>query len=173
MNFGVVPLAHERSSTPKSTTRLTVYDYFDSILAMLKIRMQRTGRKHEPTYRLVLADSKSSAKSGKYLEMLGSYDSRHGDKINLNAERVTHWISVGAQVSPTVHNLLVDKKVITGKKINNLPLKKPVKKEEVAEEPAAPVSEAPAEAEAAEEIAVAEVKEAEEAAPAEAPETVA
>ena len=91
--------------------------------------MQRTGRKHEPTYRLVLADSKSSAKSGKYLELLGNYDSRRGEKSEMKADRVLHWISVGAQVSPTVHNLLVDKKIITGKKVNKLPLKKPIKKE--------------------------------------------
>ena len=92
--------------------------------------MQRTGRKHEPTYRLVLTDSKNSAQSGKYLEMLGSYDSRHGDKSDIKADRVSHWISVGAQVSHTVHNLLMDKKIITGKKINKLPLKKAIKKDE-------------------------------------------
>src|ERR1035437_3079088 len=103
---------------------------------MLKIRMQRTGRRHQPTYRLVLADSKSSAKSGKYLELLGNYDSRHGEKADIKADRVLHWISVGAQVSPTVHNMLVDKKIITGKKINKLPLKKAILKE-VTEAPAA------------------------------------
>ena len=101
---------------------------------MLKIRLQRTGRKHEPTYRLVLADSKASAKSGKYLELLGNYDSRRGEKSEIKADRVLHWISVGAQVSVTVHNLLLDKKIITGKKVNKLPLKKAIKKE-VAETP--------------------------------------
>ena len=89
--------------------------------------MQRTGRKAQPTYRLVLSDSKSSAKSGKYLELLGNYDSRHGEKSEIKADRVLYWISVGAQVSPTVHNLLLDKKIITGKKINKLPLKKAIK----------------------------------------------
>ena len=90
--------------------------------------MQRTGRKHQPTYRLVLADSKNSAKSGKYLEILGNYDSRHGEKSDIKADRVSHWISVGAQVTPTVHNLLVDKKIISGKKVNKLPLKKAIKR---------------------------------------------
>ncbi|MFZ2523132.1 MAG: 30S ribosomal protein S16 [Minisyncoccia bacterium] len=45
---------------------------------MLKIRLQRVGRKHEPVFRLVLTDSKNSTKSGKYLENLGNYDARRG-----------------------------------------------------------------------------------------------
>lgn len=90
--------------------------------------MQRTGRKHQPTYRLVLSDSKNSTKSGKYLEILGNYDSRHGEKSEIKADRVSYWISVGAQVSPTVHNMLVDKKIIVGKKVNKLPLKKAIVK---------------------------------------------
>ena len=108
---------------------------------MLKIRLQRTGRKHKPTYRLVLADSKSSAKSGKYLEMLGNYDSRHGEKSAINSERVLHWLSVGAQASITVHNMLIDRKIITGKKINKLPLKSPIKKEVAEEKTATPAEE--------------------------------
>lgn len=105
---------------------------------MLKIRLQRVGRKHEPSFRLVLTDSKNSTKSGKYLETLGNYDSRRGDQAVFNAERITHWMSKGAGVSDTVHNLLISKKIITGKKINNLP-KKTVPAKEVAPE-AAPVA---------------------------------
>ncbi len=96
---------------------------------MLKIRLQRVGRAHEPAYRLVLTDSKNSTKSGKYLENLGNYDSRRGEKSAFKTDRITHWISVGAQVSPTVHNMLISQKVISGKKINNLPLKKAIVKE--------------------------------------------
>ncbi len=106
---------------------------------MLKIRLQRVGRIHEPSYRLVLTDSKNPTRSGKSIEVLGSFDARHGEKAELKNDRITHWISKGAQVSTTVHNLLIDKKVISGKKLNNLPLKK------------APVKEAPAEAPAVEE----------------------
>lgn len=95
---------------------------------MLKIRLQRVGRKHEPAYRLVLTDSKNSTKSGKFLEILGNYDSRRGEKAEFKAEQITHWISKGAQVSDTVHNLLVSKKIIEGKKINVLPRKKPIVK---------------------------------------------
>ncbi len=117
---------------------------------MLKIRLQRVGRKHEPTFRLVLSDSKNSPKSGKTLETLGAYDSRRGEKAEFKNDRIKHWISKGAQLSGTVHNLLVSKKVIEGKKINVLPKKKPIAKEG-GETPAAPVApSAPAEAPVAE-----------------------
>ncbi len=102
--------------------------------------MQRTGRKHQPTYRLVLTDSTSSAKSGKYLELLGNYDSRNAEKAEIKSDRVSYWISVGAQVSPTVHNLLVERKIIAGKKVNKLPLKKAIVKE-IVETATVPVAE--------------------------------
>ncbi len=120
---------------------------------MLKIRLQRVGRKHEPTFRLVLTDSKNSTKSGKYLETLGNYDARKGDASTFNADRVKYWMSKGAQASITVHNLLVSKKVVTGKKLNPLPLKVAIKKEAPVVEAApasAPVVETPAEAPAVE-----------------------
>lgn len=96
---------------------------------MLKIRLQRVGRKHEPTFRLVLSDSKNSPKSGKTLETLGAYDSRRGEKAEFKNDRIKHWMGMGAQLSGTVHNLLVSRKIIDGKKINVLPKKKPIAKE--------------------------------------------
>ncbi|MBA3732902.1 30S ribosomal protein S16 [Patescibacteria group bacterium] len=102
---------------------------------MLKIRLQRVGRTHEPSFRLVVTESQNAAKSGKSLEVLGSYDARRGDKSTFKADRVTYWISKGAQVSGTVHNLLVSKNIISGKKVNVLPLKKAIVKD-------APVGEA-------------------------------
>ncbi len=101
---------------------------------MLKIRLQRVGRKHEPSFRLVLTDSKNSTKSGKSLEILGNYDSRKGEKSAFKADRIAHWMSKGAQASATVHNLLVEKKIISGKKVNPLPLKKAIVKDVPAEE---------------------------------------
>lgn len=98
---------------------------------MLMIRLQRVGRKNEPSFRLVLTDSKNAAKSGKFLEILGSHNFRKDGTI-LKAERINHWISMGAQVSDTAHNLLVTNKVLTGKKKNVLPKKTVPKKEEVA-----------------------------------------
>lgn len=119
---------------------------------MLKIRLQRTGRKHEPTFRVVLTDSKNGPKSGKFLEILGSYDARRNADTQLKKERIQHWIAQGAQVSDTVHNLLITHEVIAGKKINVLPLKTPIRKEVPAEEVK---EEAPAE-EVVEETPVAE-----------------
>lgn len=106
---------------------------------MLKIRLQRTGRKHEPTFRIVLTDSKNSTKSGKYKEILGSYDPRKTADPIIHADRVKYWLSVGAESSGTVHNLLLSQKIIEGKKINVLPKKTVPKKEEVAAAEVAPV----------------------------------
>ena len=101
---------------------------------MLMIRLQRTGRKHEPTFRVVLTDSKNGPKSGKYLKNLGWYDTRIKNKAEqLDTEAIKHWISKGAQLSVTLHNYLVGQKVITGKKLNALPKRTPIKKEVVAE----------------------------------------
>lgn len=111
---------------------------------MLKIRLQRVGRKHEPKFRVVLTDSKNGPKSGKYLEVLGSYDSRTDHKKEeLDSDRIKYWMEKGAKLSDTMHNLLVDLKVISGKKINVLPLKSPIKKEGEAEAAAAPAPAAP------------------------------
>jgi len=141
---------------------------------MLKIRLQRIGRVHEPTYRLVLTDSKNGTRSGKFLEVLGSHDSRNDKSTAIKSDRVKYWMNQGAQASGTVHNLLITHKVITGKKINVLPKKTVVKKDEpVAEAPkAAPAPEsapAPApEPEAAPESTPVEQAPAEEASAAQA-----
>ncbi len=109
---------------------------------MLRIRLQRVGRKNIPVFRLVLTDSKNSTKSGRYLEILGSFDAHDDTKQTVDGERVKHWIAMGAKPTDTVHNFLINKKVITGKKINALPKKTPIKKD-------APAAEAPAKPEAA------------------------
>ena len=115
---------------------------------MLMIRLQRTGRKHEPTFRVVLTDSKNGPKSGKYLKNLGWYDTRIKNKVEqIDTEAVKSWMTKGAKLSVTLHNYLVGQKVITGKKINALPLKTPIKKEVPPEEAKvadAPVTETPA-----------------------------
>ena len=84
---------------------------------MLKIRLQRVGRVHEPSFRLVLTDSKNSSKSGRFKEILGSYDPRKSTD-SLEAERIKYWVSQGASPTDTVHNLLVKHKIINAKKIN-------------------------------------------------------
>lgn len=96
---------------------------------MLMIRLQRVGRVNVPTFRVVVTDSKNSTKSGKTLETIGMYDPVN-DKKEIDASRVKHWMSHGAKLSDTVHNWLVHSKIISGKKVNKLPKKKPIKKEE-------------------------------------------
>ncbi len=119
---------------------LTFLVAFATIRRMLKIRLQRVGRKHETIFRLVVTDSKNGPKSGKSLEVIGSYDPRgKRDFQVLETERVKHWISKGAQVSDTVRNLLIDKKIMEGRKVNALPKKRPIKKETT--EAAAPTAE--------------------------------
>lgn len=82
---------------------------------MLKIRLQRVGRKHEPTFRLVLTESKNSSKSGKFAEVLGSYDPRKTNE-SFAATRIEYWLSRGAGLTGSVNNLLVKKGIIRGKK---------------------------------------------------------
>jgi small subunit ribosomal protein S16 len=114
---------------------------------MLIIRLQRTGRKHEPTFRVVLTDSKNGPKSGKYLKNLGWYDTRIKNKLEqMDVEAIKHWVAQGTQLSLTLHNYLVSQKVISGKKMNALPKKSAIKKDaplEVKTEatPATPASE--------------------------------
>ncbi len=94
---------------------------------MLMIRLQRIGRKNEAHYRVVLTDSKNAAKSGKFNEILGFYNPKSSE-FKVDEERVKHWMSVGAKASDTVHNFLVSKKIVEGKKINVLSKKFPTKK---------------------------------------------
>jgi small subunit ribosomal protein S16 len=96
---------------------------------MLKIRLKRVGRKHDPSFRLVVLESRRGPQSGNYIENLGSYNARTDEK-KIDGERVNHWISVGAKPSDTAHNLLVELGIITGKKVNVLPKKSPIIKEE-------------------------------------------
>ncbi len=106
---------------------------------MLKIRLQRIGRRHDPQFRVLVTDTRNGPKSGGFIEIVGSYNAKLGT-LQLDGERIKHWLSVGAQASDTVHNFLISQKIIEGKKINALPKKAPIISEK-AEEPApAPVA---------------------------------
>ncbi|MBI4059579.1 30S ribosomal protein S16 [Candidatus Giovannonibacteria bacterium] len=104
---------------------------------MLMVRLQRVGRKNDPSFRVVITDSRNSTKSGKFLEIVGSYDARKGEP-RLKAERIQYWLSKGAKTSDTVHNLLVQSGLMAGAKIDvsQKPKKEAEKKTEPA--PAAP-----------------------------------
>ena len=81
------------------------------------IRLARKGKTKQPTYRLIISE-KTKDTFGSFLEDLGFYNPRtNPPTINLKAERIKYWLSRGAQASPTVHNFLIDQKVIEGKKV--------------------------------------------------------
>jgi len=82
---------------------------------MLMIRLQRIGKKHDPSFRVALIDSRKSTKSGAFNENLGSYNAQKGEPI-LKSDRIKEWIGKGAKVSDTVHNLLIKQGVLEGKK---------------------------------------------------------
>lgn len=131
---------------------------------MLVLRLQRTGRKNRATFRVILQE-KTQAPKSKALEILGSYNphlEKREDQIKLDAERITHWLSQGAQASNTVHNMLVEAGIVKAdKKKSVAPKPKPKEEgEETAEAPA----ETPAEEKAEEpkEEAPAEEKKKEE-----------
>ncbi len=72
---------------------------------MLVIRLQRTGRKNQPSYRMVVAEKSRPVKK-KHIEVVGSYNPSEGKKITFKKDRIDYWISVGAQPSDTVAGLL-------------------------------------------------------------------
>lgn len=91
---------------------------------MLTIRLVRLGAKNSPTYRLVVVQKHKDTK-GDYIEKLGHYNPSANPKvINFNEERINYWVSVGAQPSSTVHNLLVSQGIIKGPKIKAFTIKK-------------------------------------------------
>ena len=119
-----------------------------------------------PSYRVIVAEHTRGPKTGNFVEILGTYDPKSKVRT-LDADRIKYWISVGAQPSATMHNMLVSAGITTGKKINVLPafVAKPV--EPVAEVPATPAEEAPAAANTPVEEAAPEKKTEEVAAAAE------
>ena len=73
---------------------------------MLKIRLRRMGARNRPHYRIVVSDSRSTARA-EVLEELGAYDPiRDPTVLSFDRERARYWIGRGANVSPTVRALL-------------------------------------------------------------------
>jgi small subunit ribosomal protein S16 len=74
---------------------------------MLKIRLQRVGKTNDPYMRLIVTPHTHKAQTHKATEILGSYDIQKGE-YKFDNDRIKYWIGVGAQVSPTVKNILID-----------------------------------------------------------------
>lgn len=148
---------------------------------MLMMRLQRVGRKNDPSFRLVVTDKRTGPKSNKHIALLGSYNPKLGT-VQIDKTAAKEWLSKGVQPSDTVHNILVAQKVIEGKKRNVLPKKSPIVDEEalkkaeeerLAKEAAEAAAKAAAEAEAAAAAAAAEAPAAEAAPEAPAAEAAA
>jgi small subunit ribosomal protein S16 len=72
----------------------------------VKIRLTRLGKKKQPTYRVVVMDSRKP-RDGKYIEQLGFYDPRQTPSlIEINNERALHWLHTGAQPTERAQKLL-------------------------------------------------------------------
>ena len=73
---------------------------------MVKIRLQRQGKKKAPFYHIVVADSRK-ARDGKVIEQIGTYDPMTNPAtINLDKEKVEKWIKNGAKPTDTVKKLI-------------------------------------------------------------------
>jgi len=116
---------------------------------MLMMRLQRVGRKNDPSYRIVVVDKRTGPKSNKHIDHLGSYNPKL-NHIQLDKEKAADWLSKGVQASDTMFNLLVSQKVVEGKKRNPLPKKSPVVDEEKLKAEAEAKEKAEAEAKATE-----------------------
>jgi small subunit ribosomal protein S16 len=112
---------------------------------MLKIRLQRTGKRGQAYFRVVVLEHTKKPK-GEVLELLGSYNP-HEKEFKVDKEKVDIWMAKGAQISPTVNNLMVNYKIWDKPKMQSW---KPKKKEEapVAATSAAKTPEEPAKEEA-------------------------
>lgn len=95
---------------------------------MLTIRLLRIGKKHQPSYKIVVTDRRRAPAGGRFVEEIGNYNPKDKQR-NINKERALYWISVGAQPSDTVHNMLVSDKILNEAK-RKIYFKKPEPKPE-------------------------------------------
>jgi small subunit ribosomal protein S16 len=138
---------------------------------MLAIKLAKTGKTNKKMFRVIISE-KSRDPYGDVLEILGSYNP-HSKELAVKADRIQYWLGKGAQMTATINNLLIEKKIITGEKATASKAKKTSEKrlgqikakaDKKAAREAAPVVETPAVAEApaeetpAEEAPVEEVK---------------
>jgi small subunit ribosomal protein S16 len=73
---------------------------------MVKIRLRRVGAKKQPSYRVVVADSRAP-RDGRFIEVIGFYNPRtEPETVKVKEDRALHWLSVGAQPTESVARLL-------------------------------------------------------------------
>jgi len=95
---------------------------------MLAIRFFRTGKKHQPSFKIVITDKKRPPRGGRFVEEVGFWNPLTKEK-KLNKEKIERWLFVGAKPSVSVYNLLVSENILKGKKISKHKKKKEKKAE--------------------------------------------
>jgi small subunit ribosomal protein S16 len=78
------------------------------------IRFQRIGRKNDPAFRMLVLEKTSGPKAGTYVAQVGTYNPRTKE-FTADAEAIKGWMQKGAQLSPSLNNLLIRKGIIEGK----------------------------------------------------------
>ncbi|MEL0164984.1 MAG: 30S ribosomal protein S16, partial [Alphaproteobacteria bacterium] len=120
----------------------------------LKIRLARGGAKKRPFYRIVVAEA-SAPRDGRYVERVGTYNPMvpkdHEQRLTLNGERISFWMSKGAQPTERVHKMLASAGLMAAPVLRDQPKKsapgkKRAEREAAAAEAAAAAAEAAAEA---------------------------
>ena len=76
---------------------------------MLKVRLQRIGKRGQAHFKVVVLEH-TKKPQGEYLEQLGTYDP-HAKKFVVDRSKVENWMTKGAQITPTVNNLMVNYKI--------------------------------------------------------------
>lgn len=89
---------------------------------MLAIKLAKTGKTNKKMFRVIISE-KSRDPYGNILEILGSYNP-HSKELDVKADRVKYWLTKGAQMTATINNLLIEKKIIEGKKATASKVKK-------------------------------------------------
>lgn len=103
----------------------------------VKIRLARVGKTHQISYRIVATDTRSK-RDGRFLQILGFYNSHNKPELQLDREKLAFWTQKGAKPTPAVENLIKEGKLL--KKTSKRKLK-----QQETEEPKQPESQKPTE----------------------------
>ena len=113
----------------------------------LKIRLARGGAKKRPFYRIVVAEA-SAPRDGRYVERVGAYNPMvpkdHEQRLSLNGERISFWMSKGAQPTERVHKMLASAGLMAPPVLRDQPKKSAPGKKRAEREAAATAADAPA-----------------------------
>ncbi|MCX6795206.1 MAG: 30S ribosomal protein S16 [Candidatus Falkowbacteria bacterium] len=118
---------------------------------MLTIKLAKVGKTNKKVFRLIIAE-KGRDPYGDVLEILGSYN-QYAKQLQAKKERIQYWLDRGAQMTPSVNNLLISQEIIEGSKV------KASKKGETSEKRKAQLNAKASKKKAAEAKPVEEVKE--------------